>query len=55
MGAMTPEEIVEAIWAKWTAAGIEWDLEGSTANAEARQLAIEAVRDTLKTAPGEPS
>ena len=42
---MSPEEIVEAIWACWEKHLGDWDLEGSVANAQARRLAVEAVAD----------
>ena len=44
---MSPEEIVEAIWACWEKHLGDWDLEGSVANAQARRLAVEAVAEML--------
>jgi len=44
---MSPEEIVEAIWACWEKDLGDWDLEGSVANAQARRLAVEAVAEML--------
>jgi hypothetical protein len=44
---VSPEEIVEAIWACWEKHLGDWDLEGSVANAQARRLAVEAVAEML--------
>ncbi len=49
---MSPEEIVEAIWACWEKHLGDWDLEGSVANAQARRLAVEAVAEMLAAARG---
>ncbi len=49
---MSPEEIVEAIWACWEKDLGDWDLEGSVANAQARRLAVEAVAEMLAAARG---
>lgn len=37
--------LVEAIWDRWDAALDDWDLAGSTANIQAKALAIEVVAD----------
>ncbi len=44
---MSPEEIVEAIWAYWAEHLGDWDLEGSTANLRARRLAYEVLAEAL--------
>jgi hypothetical protein len=49
---VSPEEIVEAIWACWEKHLGDWDLEGSVANAQARRLAVEAVANSLSAARG---
>ena len=44
------EEVVAAIWNRWDERLDDWDLEGGTANGDARALAVEAVRDLLAPA-----
>jgi len=44
---VSPEEIVEAIWAHWEKYLDDWDLEGSTANLRARRLAYEVLAEAL--------
>lgn len=45
-----PEEAVEAIWHRWEEDLADWDLGGSTANTEARSLAVEVLGKLLPPA-----
>ena len=45
-----PEQAVEAIWERWEQDLADWDLAGSTANGEARGLAVEVLGKLLPPA-----